>query len=67
MNVKQFIQLYEGFNVVKVELFELNENIGWDTDTEILSRADGLHEEWKNAEVQGWQFDEDTLYLSVIK
>ena len=67
MTVKQFIQLYEGFDVVKVELFEINENIEWDTDTEILSRADELHEECKNAEVQGWQFDEDTLYLSIIK
>lgn len=67
MTVKRFIQLYEGVNIVKVELFELNENVSWDTDTEILSRADELHEEWKNAEVQGWQFDEDTLYLSVIK
>ena len=67
MTVRQFIQLYEGYDVIKTELYELNENISWDTDTEELTRADGLHEEWKNAEVQGWQFDEDTLYLSVIK
>lgn len=67
MTVKQFIQLHKGIDIVKVELFELNENVIWDTDTEILARADELHEKWKNAEVQDWQFDEDTLYLSVIK
>ena len=67
MKVKQFIQLYEGYNVVKTELYEINENVSWDTDTEQLTQTDGLHEEWKNAEVQGRQFDEDTLYLSVIK
>ena len=68
MTVKQFIQLYEGFDVVKVELFELNENIGWNTDTEILSRADELHEEWKNAEVQSWCImDNNHISLTVIK
>ncbi len=67
MKVKDFIKLYEGYYIIKTELFEVNENVNWNTDTEELSRADGLHEEWKNAEVQGWQFDEDVLYLSVIK
>lgn len=67
MTVKEFIKLYEGTNRINVELYDINENVYRKSDTEELLTDDGLYKEWKNAEIEGWNIDYDTLYLSVIK
>lgn len=68
MTVREFIEMYEECSkLVSVELYEINENVRRKSDTEELRECDGLHEEWKNAKIQGWSIEYDTIYLSVIK
>jgi hypothetical protein len=68
MKVKDFVKLYEGSYNINIELYELNENVEFSQGIEALRNDDGLHEEWKNAEVEGWNISGDyTITLSVIK
>ncbi len=67
MTVKEFVKLYAGIAHIDVELYEINENVQWNTDTDELSRDDDLHNEWKNAVIQSWDIGEYHIILNVIK
>ena len=68
MTVKEFFDMMEGSNEVNIYLYEVNENTHIETTSEIMTTDDGLHEEWKSAEVQSWSIiDESYMQLSVIK
>ena len=68
MTVKAFFNMMDGINEVNVDLYEINENVQMETTSEIITRNDGLHEEWKNAEVQSWCImDNNYIALTVIK
>lgn len=68
MTVKAFFNMMDGINEVNVDLYEINENVQMETTSEIITRNDGLHEEWKNAEVQSWCIMDDShISLTVIK
>lgn len=69
MTVKEFCEKVS-FNIdnMDVELYEVNEDTTLCTTIGEMSSDDGLHEEWKNAEIEGWfTDDEGYLILSVIK
>ena len=60
------VELYNIDNM-DVELYEVNEDTTLCTTIGEMSSDDGLHEEWKNAEIEGWfTDDEGYLILSVI-
>lgn len=68
MTVKEFCEKASSMDNMYVELYEVNENTDLYTTIGEMSRNDGLHEEWKNAEIEGWFIDdEEHLILSVIK
>lgn len=68
MKVKNFIKLYSHSDNINVELHEINENVEWHTDIDALRTDDGLHEEWKNAEIEGWYIIcDDIISFRVIK
>lgn len=68
MTVKAFFSMMESPYNVKVDLYEINENVEKITTSDEIIADDGLHEEWKNAEVQNWcVMNEDYMVLSVIK
>lgn len=69
MTVKEFCEkASSNMGNMHVELYEVNENIALHTTIDEMSRDDGLHEEWKNAEIDGWFIDdEEHFILSVIK
>ena len=68
MTVKAFFNMMDGINEVNVDLYEINENVQMETTSEIITRNDRLHEEWKNAEIQSWCIiDNNYILLTVIK
>ena len=68
MTVKAFFNMMDGINEVNVDLYEINENVQMETTSEIITRNDELHEEWKNAEVQSWCImDNNYILLTVTK
>lgn len=68
MTVKEFFNMMDGINEINVDLYEINENVQMETTSEIITRNDELHEEWKNAEVQSWCImDNNYILLTVIK
>ena len=68
MTVKAFFNMMDRINEVNVDLYEINENVQMETTSEIITRNDDLHEEWKNAEVQSWCImDNNYISLTVIK
>ena len=68
MTVKAFFNMMDGINEVNVDLYEINENVQMETTSEIITRNDELHEEWKSAEVQSWCIMDDShISLTVIK
>ena len=68
MTVKAFFNMMDGIDEVNVDLYEINENVQMETTSEIITRNDGLHEEWKNAEIQSWCIiDNNYISLTVIK
>ena len=68
MTVKAFFNMMNGIDEVNVDLYEINENVQMETTSEIIKRNDGLHEEWKNAEIQSWCIiDNNYISLTVIK
>ena len=68
MTVKAFFNMMDEINEVNVDLYEINENVQMETTSEIITRNDELHEEWKNAEVQSWCImDDNHISLTVIK
>lgn len=69
MIVKEFCEkASSNIDNMDVELYEINENTALHTTIGEMSNDDGLHEEWKNAEIEGWFIDdEEHLILSAIK
>lgn len=69
MTVKEFCEkASSNMDDMVVELYEINEHIALHTTIGEMSRNDGLREEWKNAEIEGWFIDDDEHFiLSVIK
>ena len=68
MTVKAFFNMMDGINEINVDLYEINENVQMETTSEIITRNDGLHEEWKNAEIQSWCImDNNYILLTVTK
>ena len=67
MSVKEFFKKNEGAHTVNCILYEINENVELRTNSDEMTSDDGLHEEWKNAEIVGWLFDYGELVLSVEK
>ena len=67
MSVKEFFKKNESIYIVNCTLYEINENVELRTNSEEMTADDGLHEEWENAEIVGWSFDDDELVLSVEK
>ena len=67
MSVKEFFKKNEGAYTVNCILYEINENVELRTNSDEMTADDGLHEEWKNAEIVGWSFDDGELVLSVEK
>ena len=68
MTVKAFFNMMDGIDEVNVDLYEINENVQMETTSEIIKRNDGLHEEWKNVEIQSWCIiDNNYISLTVIK
>lgn len=69
MTVKEFCEkASSNIDNMDVELYEVNENTTLCTTIGEMSRNDGLHEEWKNAEIEGWFIDDgEHFILSVIK
>lgn len=54
MTVKEFCEkASSNIDNMDVELYEVNENTTLCTTIGEMSRNDGLHEEWKNAEIEG--------------
>ena len=68
MTVKAFFNMMDGINEINVDLYEINDDVQMETTSEIITRNDGLHEEWKNAEIQSWCImDNNYILLTVIK
>lgn len=60
MTVKEFCEkASSNIDNMDVELYEVNENTTLCTTIGEMSRNDGLHEEWKNAEIEGWFIDDE--------
>lgn len=66
MTVKAFFNMMDGINEVNVDLYEINENVQIETTSEIITRDDGLREEWKNADVQSWRIIDDNYILITV-
>ena len=54
------VELYNIDNM-DVELYEVNEDTTLCTTIGEMSSDDGLHEEWKNAEIEGWFTDDEGI------
>ena len=67
VTVKEFFKKNEGIYTVNCTLYEVNEDVELRTNSEEMTADDGLHEEWKNAEVVGWRLYNDEIVLSVEK
>ena len=68
MTVKAFFNMMDGINEINVDLYEINEDVQMETTSEIITKNDGLHEKWKNAEIQSWCImDNNYILLTVIK
>lgn len=67
VTVKEFFKKNEGTYTVNCTLYEVNEDVELRTNSEEMTADDGLHEEWKNAEVVGWRLYNDEIVLSVEK
>ena len=67
VTVKKFFKQNESVYTVNCTLYEVNENVTLRTNSDEMTADDGLHKEWKNAEIVGWSFDDDELVLSVEK
>lgn len=68
MTVKAFFNMMDGINEINVDLYEINEDVQMETTSEIITRNDGLREEWKNAEIQSWCImDNNYILLTVTK
>lgn len=67
MTVRDFLRKNEGIYTANCTLYEINENVQLRTNSEEMTADDGLHEDWKNAEIVGWSFDDDELMLTVEK
>ena len=69
MTVKEFCKkALSNMDNMYVELYEINENTALHTTIGEMSRNNGLREEWKNAEIEGWFIDDEEYFiLSVIK
>lgn len=69
MTVKEFCEkASSNMDNMDVGLYEINGNTALYTTIGEMSRNDGLHEEWKNAEIEGWFIDDKEYFiLSVIK
>lgn len=60
MTVKEFCEkASSNIDNMDVELYEVNENTTLCTIIGEMSRNDGLHEEWKNAEIDDGLDDEE--------
>lgn len=66
MTVKEFFEKFDSMKF-NVNLYEVNENVEIDITTDQIKRDDGLHEEWKNAEVHNWTVYNRQFNLNVIK
>ena len=69
MTVKEFCEkASSNIDDMYVELYEFNENTTLHTTIDEMSRDDGLHEEWKTAEIEEWFITADGHFsLSIIK
>lgn len=69
MTVKEFCEkASSNIDNMDVELYEINENTALHTTIGEMLNDDGLHEKWKNAEIEEWFVDDEGyLILSVIK
>ena len=67
ITVKEFFKRNNGIYIVDCTLYEINEEVELRTNSDEMTADNGLHEEWKNAEIVGWSFDNDELVLTVEK
>ena len=62
MTVKEFCEkASSNIDNIDVELYEVNEDTTLCTTIGEMSRNDGLREEWKNAEIEGWFIDDEEV------
>ena len=66
MTVREFFKNHRDAVNFNVELYEINENVQNNTDTQYIDRK-GLPEEWYDAEIENWYVRDKTFYLDVIK
>ena len=66
MTVREFFKNHRDAVNFSVELYEINENVQNNTDTQYIDR-EGLPEEWYDAEIENWYVSNNTFYLDVIK
>lgn len=67
MIVREFAKLYGGIAHLNIELYEINENVQFNTDIHEMSRDGELYREWKNATIQNWDIGEYHIMLNVTK
>ena len=67
MTVKEFFEKFDSLMKFNVNLYEVNENVEIDITADQIKRDDGLHKEWKNAEVYDWTVCDRQFNLNVIK
>lgn len=67
MTVKEFFENFDRAMKFNVYLYEVNENVAIDITANQIKQDDGLHEEWKNAEVYDWTIYDRQFNLNVIK
>lgn len=66
MTVQDFFKCHNDTRNFNVELYEINENVQKNTDTDYIDHQ-GLSGEWANAEIYDWYVRDNTFYLNVIK
>ena len=67
MTVKEFFEKFDSAMKFNVYLYEVNEHVAIDLTANQIKQDDGLHEEWKNAEVYDWTIYDRQFNLNVIK
>ena len=67
MTVKEFFEKFDSAMNFNVYLYEVNEHVAIDLTANQIKQDDGLHEEWKNAEVYDWTVYDRQFNLNVIK
>lgn len=67
MTVKELFEKFDSAMEFSVNLHEINENVEIDMTANQIKRDDGLHEEWKNAEVYDWTVYDGQFNLNVVK